>query len=200
MSLESRRDHRTTEEMAEDIDQYTEKEFYFGIAYRYDLCQRGFPCEIEEHGVDNTGKLIPGRLPNHNVDKMYHFLNGMKSMLIEIKTIPKYCNDKMTFKVSALRQCLKQGGHILVPKATRYYLFGRRSFERMLERCDVVTNIRSFGYKPCVVPSMSMVNQMVYQEMVIKKDWSPKALDYVRRMDHILFAERRTDAKEYISA
>jgi hypothetical protein len=200
MSFEERRDHRTTEEMAEDIDQYTEKEFYFGIAYRYDLCQRGFPCKIEEHGVDNTGVLIPGRLPNHNVDKIYHFRNGMNSLLIEIKTIPKYCKNKMTFKVSALRQCLKQEGYILVPKANRYYLFGSRSFKRMLSRCDVVTNLKQFGYKPCVVPSISMINQMVYEEMVIKKDWSPKALDYVRRMDHILFAERRTNGNEYIHA
>ena len=196
MSFEQRKDHRTDDEFEDDIDQFTEKEFYFGIAYRYDLCERGYPCSVEEHGVDNTGKLIPGRLPNHNVDKMYHFVDkAMKPLLVEIKTIPKNCNKYMTFKVSALRQCSRQGGQILVPKTKDYYLFGKRSFQRLLERCEIRTDLKEFGYKPCVRASISLVNQMIGEEMVVRKDWMPKAKAYVERMDCILFAERRTNHK-----
>jgi len=201
MSLEQRMDHRTTNEFEEDIEQFTEMEFYFGIAYRYDLSERGYACSIEEHGVDNTGKLIPGRLPNHNVDKMYHFIDkSMKPLLVEIKTIPKNCNRFMTFKISALRQCERQGSQILVPKPKEYYLFGKRSFRMMLERCDVRTDIKEFGYKPCVRPCIGLINQMIGEGMVIRKQWMPKAQDYVEHMDHILFARRRTDQKRYIGA
>lgn len=186
-----RMDDRTTEDFQEDLSQYTEKEFYWGIALRYHLCEIGLPCAIEEHGVDNTGKLIPGRLPNHNADKIYHFLNG-DTMKVEIKTIPEWCNEYMTFKVCALKGCWSQGARILVPKSSRFHMFGKDAFEYLLEKLPVRTNIKSFGYKPVVRAPTPMIEDMMEKGMIVQKEWSPKAKRYINSISHILLAERRT--------
>jgi hypothetical protein len=186
-----RMDNRTEEDFREDLEQFTKKEFYWGIALRYHLCETGSPCMIEEHGVDNTGRLIPGRLPNHNADKKYHFHDG-REMTVEVKTIPEWCDRYMTFKVSALKGCWNQGAYILVPKKKCLHFFGKASFLHLLQNLPARTDIRSFGNKPVVRAETYMINQMIERGMVMKKDWSPKAKEYIDSMSHILLEERRT--------
>lgn len=187
-----RMDDRTEEEFEEDIGKFTKKEFYFGIAYRYELCEIGLPCKIEEHGVDNTGKIIRGKLPNANADKIYHFLEGRPSEKVEIKTIPEYCQNYFTFKVSALKGCYAQGAYILVPRKRNYYLLGKNAFVHLLRNLPVRTDIKEFGFKPCVRAEMYMINEMIEKRMIICREWAPTAKEYVHRMADILFEKRRT--------
>ena len=188
-----RMDNRTEEDFKEDLSQFTKKEFYWGIALRYHLCEIGLPCMIEEHGVDNTGKLIPGRLPNHNADKIYHFLNG-DTMKVEIKTIPEWCNNFMTFKVCALKGCWNQGARILVPNKSCFHMFGNDAFQHLLEKLPARTDVKSFGNKPVIRAHTPMIEDMIRKGMIMKKEWTPNASKYIDSMSHILLEERRTAA------
>jgi len=191
--LSYRMDDRTKEEFEEDISQFTEMEFYWGIVLRFELTRRGHPCSIEEHGVDNTGRLIEGRLPNHNADKLYHFLDGSKSLHVEIKTIPEWCNKYHTFKVSAIKGCWSQGARILVPKSRTYWMYGKGAFEWMMDRCESRSDIKEFGYKPCYRLSMSLVRKMVADGLIIEREWTAPARNFVDKMRHILLAERKNN-------
>lgn len=191
-------DNRTREDFQSDISQFTEMEFYWGIALRFELTRRGHPCSIEEHGVDNTGRLIEGRLPNHNADKMYHFLDGSKSMEFEIKTIPEWCNKFHTIKVSAIKGCWEQGARILVPKSDVYWIYGKGAFEWIMDRCESRSDIEAFGYKPCYRLSMGLIRKMVADGLIIEREWTPPARKFISEMSNILLAERNT--KKYARA
>lgn len=187
-------DNRTIDEFIEDIGQFTLKEFYWGVAFRYDLCSRGLPCKILEHGVDNTGKLIRGRLPNHNADKMYVFENGMKPMRVEIKTIPEYCNDYFTFKVSAIKGCHNQRAKILVPKRDHYYLLGNKAFFWLLENCEVRTDYKGWGGKECVRINTWQMRCLVRDGTVTQKSWAMRPFEFIERMQDILLEDRKSGA------
>lgn len=191
--LSYRMDERTREDFQQDISQFTEMEFYWGVALRFEFSHRGHPCSIEEHGVDNTGRLIEGRLPNHNADKMYHFLDGSKSMEVEIKTIPEWCNNFHTIKVSAIKGCWEQGARILVPKSEVYWIYGKGAFEWIMDRCKSRSDIKAFGYKPCYRLSMSLIRKMVADGLVMEREWTPPARKFISEMSHILLAERKTN-------
>jgi len=186
--LNYRMDNRTREEFEEDLLQFHEMEFYWGIVLRFELTRRGHPCSIEEHGVDNTGRLIEGRLPNHNADKMYHFLDGSESMKTEIKTIPEKCNRYHTLKVSAIKGCWEQGARILVPKSRVYWMYGRGAFEWIMDRCEPREDRLS----------MSLIRKMVADGLIIEREWTSPARKFISEMSHILLAERNT--KKYARA
>lgn len=191
--LKYRMDKRTKEEFQQDIAQFTEMEFYWGMVLRFELSRRGHPCSIEEHGVDNTGMLIEGRLPNHNADKLYNFLDGSESMKVEIKTIPEWCNRFHTFKVSAIKGCWYQGARILVPKSKNYWIYGKGAFEWMMDKCDSRDDIKDFGYKPCYRISMSLIRKMVSDGLVVEREWTSTARKFISNMSHILLADRKTN-------
>jgi hypothetical protein len=189
-----RMDNRTEEEFSEDISQFSLKEFYWGIGFRYDLCERGMPCQVLEHGVDNTGKLIRGRLPNHNADKRYVFTNGMKTMDVEIKTIPEECTGFFTFKVSAIKGCYRHKAKILVPMMEDYHLLGNKAFFWLLENCEVRTDYKGWGGKACVRVNAWQMRCLVREGLVSYKKWMPKAKSFVNSIKHILLEERRSGA------
>ena len=131
-SFEYRKDFRTKEIFEENLIDFTEREYYWGIILRLDFTERGHPCSLIEHGVDNTGKLIEGRLPNYNVDKIFSFLNGKKKP-VEIKSIPENINNFMTFKVSSLEVCCEEDAWLIVPRSKAYYLYNSKTCRYLLE-------------------------------------------------------------------
>lgn len=191
MSINYRKDVRTLEEFEADIKQFTLKEFYWGIALRYDFCERGMVCKVEEHGVDNTGKLIPGRLPNYQVDKKYIFEDDQPPAYIEIKTIPEW-SPWFTFKVSSLCGCLEQNAQIVVPRSQHYHMFDFVGIEHLLNNFPVRTDIEKFGYKPCIRVRPDVIEGMVADGLISKAEWTPRAKLYVESMRQTLLAERET--------
>jgi len=189
VSLEYRMDSRTQTAFQTDIQQFTEKEFYWGIALRYDFCERGMPCSVEEHGVDNSGQLIQGRLPNHNVDKKYHFDDDTLAY-IEIKTIPEW-SPWFTFKVSSLESCLEQFAQIVVPRLTHYHMFDDIGITHLLQSFPVRTDIEEFGCKPCIRVTPEVIHKMVSDGLITKTTWTPRAAAYVEMMRPILLADRK---------
>lgn len=129
-SLNKRKDYRTKKQFAQDIAEYTEKEGLWSIALQKDLIERGHEVSIHEHGVDNSGNLIEGKLDNYNADK--RFIVDGEDFLVEVKTVPEWCTKFFTFKTFVLEQCLKQKANILVPKLKEYFIFYPSAIEIML--------------------------------------------------------------------
>ena len=179
-------DDRDEDDFRKDIAQFTEKEMIYGKAMREEFSARGRPCVVGESGVDNTGAIIYGKLPNFNPDKIYTFKDA-SWIYMEIKTIPESHNKFHTFKVSALKGCLEYEAFILVPKLNYYFIYGAAAMRLMLERCDVVP---FFGGKPCVQPSMTFIKHMESEGLIIRREWTPKARKFIDGFKSILAADR----------
>ena len=190
--LKARVDDRTVEEMATDLDQYTTKEFYWGMVLRYELIARGFLCSVEEHGVDNTGRLIEGRLPNDNVDKKFNFMNGSPSLLVEIKGVPWWCNDFHTLKKYTVESCLRQNALFFAPQTFRYFMYGREALLKIKKEIPLIRP-RTWGKKPCYRPDMEYIMGLVGEGLVKLRKWTPEAQAYIDRFEYILDEDRRTD-------
>jgi len=190
--LSARADHRTFGDMASDVEQYTIKEWYWGMAMRYDLIARGHPCSIQEHGVDNTGRLIMGRLPNDNVDKKINFEDGSPSILFEIKGVPNWCNGFHTLKKLTVESCLRQKALFFAPQTFRHFTYGNKALREVKENFPLI-RVRSWGNKPCYRPEMDFIMSIVDRGLVSLNNWTPLAQKYINRFKHILDEERRTE-------
>jgi len=188
-SLEKRRDVRSEEVFEENIKDFTEREFYWGITLRYDFTERGFPCSVVEHGVDNEGKLIKGRLPNHNVDKIYHFDDG-RTIKIEIKTIEERYTEFFTFKVYSLQCCCNQDAYIVVPRLGMYYMIPKETCKFFLDKYDHKIYHGFSKTDRAVRIFMKEIDKMIETGHIIKKLWTPKAKNYIEENTHILFREK----------
>lgn len=178
MSIDYRRDVRSIEQFAADIEEFTKKEYYWGLALRLDFCERGMPCEIIEHGVDNSGELIPGHLPNHNVDKIYSFLNGTKQH-IEIKTIPERIRGFFTFKLTSINACIKQKAHILVPRSWAYYLIPPETCSILLRYPHEIHKGFAPG-KPSIRIFESDIKEFIRKKKILRNEWKEKADKFIK--------------------
>jgi hypothetical protein len=189
-SLKKRRDKRSEETFAHNIEDFTEREFYWGIALRFDFLEKGQKCSIEEHGVDNTGKLIEGRLPNHNVDKIFYF-EDRENLLIEIKTIPEYVKNFFTFKSYALKCCRDQKAWILVPRSEKYYLFPPKTCGYIFEKYKHQIYPKFSANDPAVRLYTSEIIKLIENKKIIEKEWAPKVKSYIQDNYDILFREKK---------
>lgn len=133
-SIKHRMDNRSVEVGRHNIMDFTERESCWGEAYRLHLIEDGWECSIIEWGVDNSGELIEGKLNNFNVDKKFILdKDGQHiEMLVEIKTAPENLKSFFTFKVSSLKQCVKQFANILLPRLQEFYIFDPSKISKML--------------------------------------------------------------------
>ena len=184
-----RMDHRTEAEFKTDMFQFTHKEKLYGEIFALELSSLGHSCTVTDHGVDNTGEMIRGKLANCNPDKMYSFPGGSR-MYVEIKTVPEKHSRFHTFKLSAVKGCYNYGALILVPKVGHYFIYGSKSMERMMERCEVIHNFAPFGNKPCLQPSMSFIKQMISDGIVMHRVWTDEAKKLIESVKHTLLADR----------
>jgi hypothetical protein len=144
--------------------------------------------------VDNSGRLIEGRLPNHNVDKKYVFLNGMEPMHIEIKTIPEEYLNFYTFKVSAIKGCFRQNAKILVPTREFHVLMGKKSFFWLLDNCEQRTDYKGWGVKLCVRVSAWQMRRLADDGIVTENKWTPPAREFIDSVGETLFEKRLSGA------
>jgi hypothetical protein len=126
-SIDHRRDVRTIAKFGQDIKLGAKKERIWGKILLESFNKSGENWEVIEHGVDNTGKLILGKLPNYNVDKIFFYKTKNKKILAEIKTIPENLCSFMTFKERSLIECIKNKACIIVPKRYKYYLYKKEA-------------------------------------------------------------------------
>jgi hypothetical protein len=188
-SLEIRRDNRSVDVFSENIKDFTQREYYWGIALRIDLCERGHICEIEEHGVDNDGNLILNRLPNYNVDKIFKFEDG-RQINIEIKTIPEYVRNFFTFKVSSLKSCLEQNAHVLVPKKDNYYLILNKGINEILNNYPHKIYDKFSSNDLAVRIFSKDIEKFIKEKNIAKREWKIKAKQFIHKNYNILSREK----------
>lgn len=189
-SLDRRRDVRTVDTFKHNIKDFTERESYWGSALQIDFIERGMNCSVEEFGVDNTGKLITEKLNNYNVDKVFHF-KGKKSLYFEIKTIAEYVTNFFTFKACALKSCCFQNASILVPRSKSYYIIPKKTCLYFLENYPIDIYPKFSSTDPSVRIPMDDIKKMIQEKTIMKKDWEPKAKQYIENNFHILFREKK---------
>ena len=189
-SLDHRRDERTVEVFANNIEDYTEREHYWSLALRIDFEERGTICEVEDYGVDGSGRLIRETLPNHNADKKFVLANG-REWLIEIKTAPESLTKFFTFKVHCLQQYIKQGAWVSVPRLNEYYLFSPTALQHFLDNFE---HRIYHGFSPndiAVRVQMDFTDRMVDEQHGIRRPWEPRAQMYVNKNAKLLTRERK---------
>jgi hypothetical protein len=189
MSLDYRKDGRTVEEFQKDIEDFTEREMYWGFILRCDLTEKGRPCLIEDFGVDNSGNLIEGRLPNYNADKLFKFLDGTEQP-IEIKTIPETTKDFFTFKAFSLKSCIKQKAFILVPRSWTYYLISPKGCENICQNYPSKIYPRFSENDPAIRIYLNDIQELIQQRMISKHTWTEKAKNLIKINSSILFRKR----------
>lgn len=189
-SLDHRRDVRSVEVFGHNIKDFTEREHHWSIALKYDFQQRGLMCEVSDNGVDGTGDLITDKLANYNADKKYALSNG-KDMLVEIKTAPEWLNKFFTFKVFCLKKCIADGAWVSVPRVAGYYLFKPQSLEKMVAEYKH-DKYRGFSKTDWAVRiPMDDITQMVTDNFALYREWSPKAVRYIKVNLDILNREKK---------
>lgn len=188
-SLDLRRDNRSIDVFSHNIKDYTEREYYWGIALRIDLCELGMHCEIEENGVDNDGNLILNRLPNYNVDKIFKFKDG-RTVHVEIKTIPQYVRNFFTFKTNSLKSCLDQNAHILVPRKDNYYLILNKTIKYVFDNYPHKIYDRFSANELAIRISTEDIEKFVVEKSIIKKEWKAKSKQFINKNFRTLFREK----------
>jgi len=196
-SLDFRRDGRTEKVCAHDIEDYTEREHYWSIALRIDFNAHGMDCDVADYGVDGSGTLIRGKLPNYNADKKFTFADG-KEMLIEVKTAPEGLEDFFTFKVFCLKKCVEQNALVCVPQMRGYHLFEVPALKLLLDKKLFVHKIyRGFSPNDPAVRIWTEedgrmdMQEMLAQKLVWFKRWSPEATQFNQNHKEILTRERQ---------
>jgi hypothetical protein len=188
MSLSSRMDNRTPEQFAAQLREGHQVEDLLGEAFRLQLeLNYNSTVAIENVGVDNTGAVIDGNLPFHDVDKK--FIWGTQSLRVEIKTAPTYLNDFFTFKVSSLRTCVQKNSVMLLfPKAAphNYYLIWPKQAVSLL--ADFPHKIYK-GFSPN--DQAIRIKYFQYIEYLDgPKRWCSKALRYIYNNKDVLLKDR----------
>ena len=189
-SLDFRRDNRSLDVFRHNIKDFTQREHYWGLALRIDFCERGKICKIQEHGVDNDGKLILNRLPNYNVDKIFKFNNG-KEVHIEIKTIPEYVKSFFTFKISSLKSCVDEKAYILVPRENSYYLISHETIIYILNKFPKKIYDKFSKNDLAVRLYSEHISEFVIDKKIIMKNWKDKAKQFIYNNYDILFKEKK---------
>lgn len=190
MSLDKRKDIRTVEIFEHNVEDFTEREMLWGIALRYDFTERGNSCSIEECGVDNSGRLIKGRLPNYNVDKIFRFLDG-KEVQIEIKTIQEYVKGFFTFKAHALRNCFEKNAFLIVPRSQNYYIFTPKTCKFLYKEYTHKVYENFVKNELAVRVYSNQIERFTKEGKITKRDWTNKAKSFIKQHYIELFREKR---------
>jgi hypothetical protein len=189
MSIKQRKDLRSIELFSFHIKDFTTRELIWAEILQSDFKYRGINCTIKDLGVDNTGGIILGKLPNHNVDKKIIFQDG-KELNLEIKTIPEYLKSFFTFKVNSLKSCIEQNAKILVPRKNNFYLIGQKAIKYFLKN-NVPKIYKNFSPNDFAVRiNMNEIEYLIENKSIINKIWTLEAKKIIIEYSNILFAEK----------
>lgn len=103
-----RKDYRSDDQFKKEIKERTLKEKFLVDIFVKECEHRGWSASYKDNGVDNTGEI----LDKATADADYLITINGKEELYEIKNSP--VAHKCTFKVSNLKQYIKQKANILL--------------------------------------------------------------------------------------
>ena len=189
MSINYRQDDRSREVFADNLKQSHIKEAIWSLVLQADHEDRGRPCEVEWNGVDCTGEVIEGSIGHHDADWKFTFESG-EVRLIEIKTIPEWCTEFCTFKVTSLQACVADGAWICVPRFASYCMYSPEACRRLL-RFEARIYKGFSPNDPAVRFYASTTAELMEAGLVECHGWQATARAIIERNHATLFEEKR---------
>ena len=173
MSYNHRKDSRTDEEFASDIKRAHIKEGIYGEAYRIQLeFETGESVTYVPYGCDPTGDVIKGRV-NDVADALY--IINTEEKLVEIKTCPESLYKFFTFKVSALKKCLKHGVDLIVCKKNEFWVCSSSAYIK--EMIEFLEHKIYYGFSPNDMSVRLTKDQIDYY--FNHSEWSTPVAEYI---------------------
>jgi len=207
-----RRDHRSPEEFERTLAISHRKERLYIDLFLLDLYERGFRgLRCEDHGVDNTGRVIRGRLQNANADFLvYGMLPPPTPMEVKANIEnPKY----MTFKKINLEAYKLKKAMVLVPTTKEWHLLGQTAIDAIMQICQCRTDYSGTGDKEAyragqgTDPSalraakrwglkqeeIGLVDRLVQRGYIMTRPWTPAALQRIEEIRPLLLERVRDE-------
>ena len=197
VSLAYRMDDRTKDVFAANIEQDTEKQRVWMPIIQVEFAARNMPIDYVDSGVDNSGALIEGALPNHDLDYVITFILSQKSCPLDIKTIDEKYQGFFTFKIFDLKKSIERNGVFMIPRKDCYYIFSMKAQEIMLNRLEHKIYPGFSTEKEAVripqwkqEPGRTSYEELISEGLVRREAWSSEANKLIEENAVILFAER----------
>ena len=193
-------DGRTLEEFARYLSLGHAKERVYAAAFHADAIARGFRnCGYRDLGVDNSGRVIKGRLHNHNPDYKFWGIEDEDSPL-EVKANvenPRF----MTFKKDSLDSCIIHKARILSPTTIGYHILSTPAMKIIMAKCRCRNDHSGFkekwayraGIGNCpksilaaeragLTPDETgLVDRLMAKGLVMYRTWTPQAMQIINR-------------------
>lgn len=180
MSYKHRRDNRTEAEFKKAIKSAHEKEAVFAEAYRIQLEQaNGVDVVYEPYGCGPDGEVIKGHISDDGDAKYYI---GSEEKIVEIKTCPEYLTKFFTFKVSALKKCIKNNATLLVVKKGEFWTCSDAKL--LKEMVDFLEHKIYYAFSPNDLAVR--LNKELIEHYFNNSEWSTPALEYIESNEMLL--------------
>jgi len=180
MSYSHRKDSRTDKQFASDIKKAHIKEGIYGEAYRLQLeFETGQDVIYTPYGCDPTGDVIHGHI-NDIADALYSI--GEEEKLVEIKTCPESLYKFFTFKVSALRKCLKHNADLIVCKTGEFWVCSNPDYIK--EMVDFLEHKIYYAFSPNDISVRLTKDLIDYYFNYF--EWTDSASQYISENRHKL--------------
>jgi len=187
-SLLYRADGRTIEQFKKDISRDTEYERIAANILKTHLEREGRNVEIQDYGMDNSGKLIvDAKKVSAKAD--YIFIINGKKHLFEIKVH----SDRypcMTFKKSNIETYVKNDVKCIVITESGFYAFGKKLMDYMIEKCQAKSYNNFAGGKPSYRFTLTEMSVFEGQGFIKKIAWNEKALEEIKN-NNTIFSRRK---------
>lgn len=189
MSLKHRMDVRTKEVFAHNIGDFTERETIFTEALKRDYLEKGIECEVEDRGVDGTGKKIFKKLKHNNCDKKFKFSDGTEKLL-EFKTIPEG-KPFMTFKVVNMKGNVEKGEEVIVCKLQEFYIFSTKAMQSMLDNHPHNYYSWFSDNDLAIQVQMTFIERLITDGLVYRGNWGRTAVEFINENKKVLTRKKR---------
>lgn len=191
-------DDRSPEEFERYLGLGHAKERVYAAAFHADAVARGFRrCGYRDNGVDNSGRVIKGRLANSNADYAFWGITDHDDPW-EVKANvenPRY----MTYKRDNLKSYVAQKARILSPTTSGYHILSTPAMETIMERCRCRTDYKGFGGKEAyragigfcpesiraaercglTLQEIGLVDRLVARGLIMYRTWTPQAMEII---------------------
>lgn len=197
-SLEYRMDGRTLKEFARYIGLGHAKEHAYAYAFHVELLARGFHgCGYTDLGVDNSGRVIKGRLPNHNPDYRFWGITDKEDPLEVKANIKDPCY--MTYKRENLNSCITHKALILSPNIVGYHLLFTPAIRIIMQECECRLGQSGFKKKwtyragigtgprslmaaeraGLTEREIGLVDRLMDRGLIMYRKWTPEAMKII---------------------
>lgn len=189
-SLDFRKDNRSLSVFKDNIKDYTKREQVWAEALHKDFIAR-YKKRVKKvnTGVDNTGKLITGKLPSGDNFDFSFVIKGVETK-VEICTIPEFCKFN-TFKSYKLQQCLEKGVLIIVPKLAAYSIYTIPAIKFVLSLEESIYPNFSPN-DPARRIEAEDIQMLVDKGFIESNEWLPGAKSFINSKRDILVKAKRT--------